>query len=370
MRKSIFKYLILILFPLAITISYTSAWFSGKAVSNQNVMKSGTLILRDPGQIIAEGECEGIFPGWKYSKTIDIQNKGTLPMKCKMSIKSDENNILVSGDHGIYASLSNIEDNRYKEKQVKLGKISDAYIGIIQPGTSRDIQLDFNLPQEAGNEYSGLSSNLKFYIDAIQENAPFVYTAEDSDTLRDVLSYSQNKDIINIFAGEYNDSFESSKYLNICGSTNSQKEPAVFIKPKEDKYGLSFNGDFTSRDSEDSLKLKNIAIVGTTGINTNGINLLTREPNTYFDNIQFLNCNKGVRFSSGMYLKVTFNNCKFIGDSYPLSFGDNVVITNLYFNHCTFSGQIASFNLNGKVTNLYVNNVKKQVSDINAVLHE
>lgn len=354
MRKSIFKYSILILFPVVLTAAYTSAWFSGQAISNQNIMKSGTLILNGPGQIISESEFKNIFPGWQDAKTVTIENKGTIPMRCKMSIKSDKDSLLVSGDYGLYTLISNIEDNRYKDKQVKLGDVNDAYIGTIEPGNRKNIKLDFDFSEYADNKYSGLSSNFKFCFDAVQKNMPLVFNVEPQGMMQPAIDTAENTvendgDIVSIGGNKYDTNLNIGKSITLKG---------------DEKGSIILCSDITQKNTI------NISSAGGY-INFNGIEFddgtnRVINVNSAIDSLSFSNCkfnSKGICvFISGSVNTIRLDNCSFSDYSYIFSFpsiSNEVKISNLYIiNDYNFqaSGKISSNK--SSIRNIYLNGNK------------
>lgn len=351
MRKSIFKCSALILFSLVITIAYTSAWFSGQAVSSKNVMKSGTLILNAPGQVIGESEFKNIFPGWQDSKTVTIENKGTIPMRCKMSIISDEDSLLFNGEYGIHTAINNIEDNRYKGKPVKLGDVNDAYIGTIEPGNSKNIQLDFSFPEYADSSYSGLSSNFKFCFDAVQKNMPLIFDANQEKFIQAAIDTAKNTtendgDIVSIGNGNYDAELNISKSITLKGD---EEGSIVHCSDKSQKntINISSSGGYVNFDGIEFDDGTNIVI----------------NVNSFIHDLNFSNCkfnSKGICvFISGSVNTIKLDNCSFSDYKYVFSFPSNsnsVIVRNLYIvNDYSFQGP-GKINSNvNSIGNIYLN---------------
>lgn len=148
----------------------TYAWFTSIVTSTDNVFKTGTLVIKNPGNgVFAKGilDVKNIYPGWSRSAQITIENAGTLDFKFKLSSiilqsSNDDDGILYNGAHGLEISFDN-------QKWYKVNEITNyVFDGQIDSKGKRDINIYYKLPKAAGNEYQGKSVTLEFNFVATQ----------------------------------------------------------------------------------------------------------------------------------------------------------------------------------------------------------
>ncbi|WP_069650494.1 TasA family protein [Caloranaerobacter ferrireducens] len=149
----------------------TYAWFTSSVTSTNNVFKTGTLKIKNPGNgVFASGilNVNNIYPGWIGQKDITITNAGTLDFKFKLyniTLKSPDNssdNILYSGEYGLRVSFDN--KTWYKVNEIKNYEFGE----ITTDQGTKTITVYYKLPKAAGNDYQGKSVTLEFNFVATQ----------------------------------------------------------------------------------------------------------------------------------------------------------------------------------------------------------
>ncbi|KGG79949.1 hypothetical protein Y919_09060 [Caloranaerobacter azorensis H53214] len=148
----------------------TYAWFTSSVVSTDNVFKTGTLKIKNPGNgVFATGilDVKNIYPGWVGEKSITIENAGTLDFKFKLvnitlKSSSDNNGILYNGNPSLEISFDN-------QKWYRVSEIKDYEFGQITTDQGKKtINVYYKLPSDAGNSYQGKSATLEFNFVATQ----------------------------------------------------------------------------------------------------------------------------------------------------------------------------------------------------------
>jgi len=146
------------------------AWFTSQATSTNNVFAAGTLVIGVPevDDKVGVFNVETWEPGKSETKTIEVKNLGTLPFKYRVSASMVEGEALYNkldlvikkGDVEIYdgklAGLSNLQVSDNLDKD-----------GV------ENLSFTVSFPEDAGNEYQGLSTKVNFVFDAAQVNGEY-----------------------------------------------------------------------------------------------------------------------------------------------------------------------------------------------------
>lgn len=146
------------------------AWFTSQATSTNNVFAAGTLVIGVPevDDNVGVFNVETWEPGKSETKTIEVKNLGTLPFKYRVSASMVEGEALYNkldlvikkGDVEIYdgklAGLSNLQVSDNLDKD-----------GV------ENLSFTVSFPEDAGNEYQGLSTMVNFVFDAAQVNGEY-----------------------------------------------------------------------------------------------------------------------------------------------------------------------------------------------------
>lgn len=168
----------------------TMAWFTSAATSSGNQFTAGTLILgsevngNDVYEEFATLEFKDMEPGQPPVKVLDtdLKNVGSLPFYLYRMTASNivdnnsENNIddmilddvlmlkiFIGGEQVYYGKLSQlVEEN---------GGFFDPIYGI-EPGETRELMIEAELPATTGNAYQGLRMKCDLNIFAAQEEMP------------------------------------------------------------------------------------------------------------------------------------------------------------------------------------------------------
>lgn len=328
MKKAIFKISILFLTPILLTIPYTSAYFSSQAISKENTFMSGSLSIKDPGQIISDNEFNNLFPGWQDNKTIKLHNDGTLNFKCKMSICCDEDSILYNGDTCLKVTI--IEGNKFYCEDKKINGIKDIVLGEIDSGASRTLKFEFSLPNEADNNYSDKSCNLRFVFDAVQEDAPFVFNVDQGDSIQNAINSASEGDIINIGQGVYNESLKINKSLTINGDILGITK--ITYKPD-----INCNEVINMKSGTKNVSFSNIEVDAGKNYDKRCLTLENNNNNISFNNMTFSNGACSI-WATDNAKNVSFKNTSFENNAKCcIHLNDRMQISNIIFSNCSFS---------------------------------
>lgn len=149
---------------VGITVSLgTGAWFTNNKTSNANAFKAGTLRLGEPGTITSGMSLDNIYPGWTASKTVTINNAGSLPLKYKMSVTPLSNNVLYDGNTPLQVNVNN-------QGFVDINKLGEVFLGQIAARSNGNFDIAFKLPGTAGNDYANITASFDFNFTAAQVN--------------------------------------------------------------------------------------------------------------------------------------------------------------------------------------------------------
>jgi predicted ribosomally synthesized peptide with SipW-like signal peptide len=163
-KKKIISLLAAGVMMVGITVSLgTGAWFTDNKTSKVNVFNAGTLKLGEPGTITSGMPLGNIYPGWTESKTVTIDNKGSLPLKYKMSVTPLIGNILFDGQTPLQVNVNN-------QGFVDINKLGEVFLGQISASSQGTFNLAFKLPQAAGNDYASKTATFDFNFTAAQLN--------------------------------------------------------------------------------------------------------------------------------------------------------------------------------------------------------
>lgn len=355
MKRSILKISLLVLIPFMIIISFTSAWFYSKTVSKQNIFKAGTLIIRNPGQIVSEEEFKNICPGWRDgNKAITIINDGTLNLKCRLAIRNNNENKLYTGEYPLNMAAAYTDIDELKP----MDEIKYINIGTIKKNQSKILNMTFSLPEYAGNEYQGASANMDFVFEATQENFPFNYDVPIDKPINKYLKLASDGDIVNLYGSNYKEDIVITNSVTLCGADNNGFYNKVTISPSAANTNPK-KSCIEIQGLSSKVKFSNITFGG----GTYGAKIIADIDEVTFENCSFEGNNIGI------YLN-TFNkinnlhliNCNFNCNGYIFSFGNSSLINNIDIENISFSGQklpsneVKIVSLNGKITNLMMNN--------------
>lgn len=186
MRKRIIAILIIIIFTMSAGIAIifavsesTRAWFTSRLSSKQNIFTSGTLTIKCDESICAGmAELDNIYPGWRSSGNVKIQNSGTIDLQYRMYMDTAglEGNPLYDGEHPINISI--IRGDSMLKDYTRLSNFGVLNMGSIPKGEFDNFTVAMKLPEDADNSCQGKSIDLKFIFEAKQEDAGSAYPGE------------------------------------------------------------------------------------------------------------------------------------------------------------------------------------------------
>lgn len=133
------------------------AFFSDTAEQHANPFSSGKLVVslknNHDDQFI---DISNLQPGERGSSTFTISNPGTLDFSYQIEIH--QSGTLTEGDHPLAITLQDSQGN-----QVPLNAKRN-----LSPGGEETLEVIWQLPFDAGNEYQGASAHLSLYVHASQ----------------------------------------------------------------------------------------------------------------------------------------------------------------------------------------------------------
>lgn len=276
LKKKLIPLLVAGAMVLGVTIGIgTGAWFTDSKTSNENVFKTGTLKLGEPGTITSGMTLNNIYPGWTESKTVTIDNMGSLNLKYKMYVNPLEGNILYDGPTPLQVNINN-------QGFVDINKLGEIFLGEISANKTGKFDIAFKMPTSATNgadaDYSNQTATFTFSFIAAQlndttfriNNKPTNVNVK-AGTVDNVVSFNKIQDAVNavaaggtvnVAAGNYVEQVTiDGKSITINGETNNGVR-LVTIKSPEILSTLYT----TSADVKPIIGIKN-----TNNININNI---------------------------------------------------------------------------------------------------
>jgi predicted ribosomally synthesized peptide with SipW-like signal peptide len=241
-KKKIISLLAAGVMMVGITVSLgTGAWFTDNKASNANAFKTGTLKLGEPGKITSGMSLDNIYPGWTESKTVTINNAGSLALKYKMSVSPLTGNILYDGKNPIQVNVNN-------KGFVNINALNEVFLGEIPANTNGTFDIAFMLPKEAGNDYVGKTTTFEFNFTAAQindtsfrvNNSPTtvnvktgnVDNAVSFNNIQNAINAVAPGGIVNVAAGIYVEQvIIDGKDITINGETNNGNKLVTIQSP-------------------------------------------------------------------------------------------------------------------------------------------
>jgi predicted ribosomally synthesized peptide with SipW-like signal peptide len=148
--KKILLGVMLIVAMAAIGVSLTTALFSDTETSEGNLFTAGTLEI-SAGTASWTGTIDetNMKPCDTVTLTLTIENVGSLPLDYEVTAEIT-GDIMLSGTNDPTATVT-------------------PESGSLDPGETADIEVEVELPCDAGNEYQGLSGTLTVTVNAEQQ---------------------------------------------------------------------------------------------------------------------------------------------------------------------------------------------------------
>ncbi|MBR3691325.1 MAG: SipW-dependent-type signal peptide-containing protein [Clostridia bacterium] len=202
-KNALIASLLVLTLCISMLIGSTFAWFTDTVVSENNIIKSGTLDIEmnwadgteavpaDGAAAWKNASTGAIFnydkwePGYVEVRHIQIKNVGTLALKYQLNIKAN----------GEVSKLADVIDVYYADPAVQvadrdalaaqtpadtlskmLAGMSSTASGNLEPGASHTITIALKMQESAGNEYQNLSIGSDF---AVQLYATQLTSEED-----------------------------------------------------------------------------------------------------------------------------------------------------------------------------------------------
>lgn len=225
MNKKVIISLVLIAVMAFGTAIGTFAYFTSQATSIDNVFQAGTLKIAGPGSNgIASGilDVRSIYPGWEQTKTVNIQNTGSLPFKYKVSATTPTENALWNGENGLRVMINGGEP-------MHIYGLSNYLLGTILPGQNKNITFTFTLPTAAGNEFQALMSRINFAFDATQ--------IENND------ANWQAMGLVNVYQTGQNAANRTANRPHINYTVDGNKITLEFVNPTNANFAFDYRVD-------------------------------------------------------------------------------------------------------------------------------
>lgn len=119
-----------------------------------------------------------IVPGDKVVFNVEIKNDSNVDVNYQSVISVTEGIELFSG---LVVTVDDLSDS--EEATTYNGLTAYSKWEYLTPGTgNRTVQVTVELPETAGNEYQGLTTNISYFVNAVQGNAPVVEAEYDEKT--------------------------------------------------------------------------------------------------------------------------------------------------------------------------------------------
>ena len=111
-----------------------------------------------------------IVPGDKVVFNVEIKNDSNVDVNYQSVVSVTEGIELFSG---LVVTVDDLSDS--EEATTYNGLTAYSKWEYLTPGTgNRTVQVTVELPETAGNEYQGLTTNISYFVNAVQGNAPVV----------------------------------------------------------------------------------------------------------------------------------------------------------------------------------------------------
>lgn len=156
----------------------TFAYFTSSTSSTGNTFTAGRLVITNwnPGNFVAGLNVRNIYPGFiSPLHTVEVHNEGTLPLKYKISV-NESDSILYTGTYPLQVRIVQggtavrewVDIDRMREVELPQSiQPDDPATPDVDEGIGR-FEIQYRMPEKAGNDYQGATADLTFVFNATQ----------------------------------------------------------------------------------------------------------------------------------------------------------------------------------------------------------